>query len=95
MKKTKVLLLLSIVSVLGSCTPKSTSNTGKPTYTLSSITDNSTKEPEVVNVESVSITNKISTLNLGDDYDITYEVLPANATNKKFHFHHQSQTLLV
>lgn len=86
MKKTKVLLLLSIVSVLGSCTPKSTSNTGKPTYTLSSITDNSTKEPEVVNVESVSITNKISTLNLGDDYDITYEVLPANATNKKVSF---------
>lgn len=53
MKKTKVLLLLSIVSVLGSCTPKSTSNTGKPTYTPSSITDNSTKEPEVINVESV------------------------------------------
>lgn len=86
MKKTKVLLLLSIVSVLGSCAPKSTSNTGKPTYTPSSITDNSTKEPEVVNVESVSITNKISTLNLGDDYEITYEVLPANATNKKVSF---------
>ena len=86
MKKTKVLLLLSIVSVLGSCAPKSTSNTGKPTYTPSSITDNSTKEPEVVNVESVSITNKINTLNLGDDYEIAYEVLPANATNKKVLF---------
>lgn len=86
MKKTKVLLLLSIVSVLGSCAPKSTSNTGKPTYTPSSITDNSTKEPEVINVESVSITNKIRTLNLGDDYEITYEVLPANATNKKVSF---------
>lgn len=85
MKKTKV-LLLSIVSVLGSCAPKSTSNTGKPTYTPSSITDNSTKEPEVVNIESVSITNKISTLNLGDDYEIAYEVLPANATNKKVSF---------
>lgn len=80
MKKTKVLLLLSIVSVLGSCAQKSTSNTGKPTYTPSSITDNSTKEPEVVNVESVSITNKINTLNLGDDYEIAYEVLPANAS---------------
>lgn len=86
MKKTKVLLLLSIVSVLGSCAPKSTSNTGKPTYTSSSITDNSTKKPEIVNVESVSITNRISTLNLGDDYEITYEVLPANATNKKVSF---------
>lgn len=86
MKKTKVLLLLSIVSVLGSCAQKSTSNTGKPTYTPSSITDNSTKEPEVVNVESVSITNKINTLNLGDDYEIAYEVLPANATNKKVSF---------
>lgn len=86
MKKTKVLLLLSIVSVLGSCARNNTSNTGKPTYTPSSITDNSTKEPEVVNVESVSITNKISTLNLGDDYEIAYEVLPANATNKKVSF---------
>lgn len=86
MKKTKVLLLLSIVSVLGSCVQNNTSNTGKPTYTPSSITDNSTKEPEVVNVESVSITNKINTLNLGDDYDIAYEVLPANATNKKVSF---------
>ena len=86
MKKTKVLLLLSIVSVLGSCAQNNTSNTGKPTYTPSSITDNSTKEPEVVNVESVSITNKINTLNLGDDYEIAYEVLPANATNKKVSF---------
>lgn len=86
MKKTKVLLLLSIVSVLGSCARNNTSNTGKPTYTPSSITDNSTKEPEVVNVESVSITNKINTLNLGDDYEIAYEVLPANATNKKVSF---------
>lgn len=92
MKKIKVLLLLSIVSVLGSCAQNNTSNTGKPTYTPSSITDNSTKEPEVVNVESVSITNKISTLNLGDDYEIAYEVLPANATNKKVSFHHQNQT---
>lgn len=86
MKKTKVLLLLSIVSVLGSCAQNNTSNTGKPTYTPSSITDNSTKEPEVVNVESVSITIKISTLNLGDDYEIAYEVLPANATNQKVSF---------
>lgn len=86
MKKTKILLLLSIVSVLGSCAQNNTSNTGKPTYTPSSITDNSTKEPEVVNVESVSITNKINTLNLGDDYEIAYEVLPANATNKKVSF---------
>lgn len=86
MKKTKVLLLLSIVSILGSCAQNNTSNTGKPTYTPSSITDNSTKEPEVVNVESVSITNKINTLNLGDDYEIAYEVLPANATNKKVSF---------
>ena len=62
MKNTKVLLLLSIVSVLGSCARNNTSNTGKPTYTPSSITDNSTKEPEVVNVESVSITNKINKL---------------------------------
>ncbi len=86
MKKTKILLLLSIVSVLGSCAQNNTSNTGKPTYTPSSITDNSTKEPEVVNVESVSITNKINILNLGDDYEIAYEVLPANATNKKVSF---------
>ena len=86
MKKTKVLLLLSIVSVLGSCAQNNTSNTGKPTYNPSSIMDNSTKEPEVVNVESVSITNKINTLNLGDDYEIAYEVLPANATNKKVSF---------
>lgn len=86
MKKTKVLLLLSIVSILGSCAQKNTSNTGKPTYTPSSITDNSTKEPEVVNVESVSITNKIKKLNLGDEYEIAYEVLPANATNKKVSF---------
>lgn len=86
MKKTKILLLLSIVSLLGSCAQRTTSNTGKPTYTPSSITDNSTKEPEVVNVESVSITNKINTLNLGDDYEIAYEVLPANATNKKVSF---------
>lgn len=92
MKKIKVLLLLSIVSVLGSCARNNTSNTGKPTYTPSSITDNSTKEPEVVNVESVSITNKISTLNLGDDYEIAYEVLLLMQLIKKFHFHHQNQT---
>lgn len=38
MKKTKVLLLLSIVSVLGSCARNNTSNTGKPTYTPMSLT---------------------------------------------------------
>lgn len=87
-RKHLLLTMLVAICVLGSCDkPDTSSSSSTPssepssneTSSDSSVGENSSEE--VVEVESIRFTNKISKIRTNATYQVEYEILPSNATD--------------